>query len=368
MTAPLRLDRAEIHCYALPYQRPVQWFDSVETEGLYVLLRLHGTHGESGVAEAPIRPSWSGVSVRSLVAALEDLLLPALQGLDLGDPDAVRSALDRFPENGLAKMLVDNACCALRADVRQQPLWALWQGRQAVDLSWCVTRQPPLAMAREAAAMVERHGFRTLKVKGGQGLADDLVALREIRAAIGPSVALTVDANCAYPTADALGYVQALAEAGAILAEDPCPLAPDAAFSRLATQAALPLLVDTACANARDAAAFLGQGASALSIKPGRIGFTESERIRQLADAAGARVSAGMYAESALGSLLSLQFASTLTHAVTAAEISFFLLLAQQVLREPLTVTDGQVHLPHAVPGADLVDWDSVRRHGRALA
>jgi len=85
---------------------------------------------------------------------LEDLLLPAVQEIDAGDAAAVSRQLARFPESFLAKMLIDNACWTLRAAAAGKPLWQLLGGQGNVEVSWCVTRQPPEAMAREAAEIV----------------------------------------------------------------------------------------------------------------------------------------------------------------------------------------------------------------------
>lgn len=361
MTRSLRVHSFEIHGYSLPYARPVHWFDSTETEGHYVMLRLRAIDGQVGIAEAPVRPSWSGVSMRSLVAALEDLLLPALRTVDIADEEAVSRAIQRFPENSLAKMLVDNACWALRAEAAGKPLWRLWGGQARVPLSWCVTRQEPTRMAEEAALMVQRHGFHALKIKGGQGLKQDLDAVQRVRDAVGNQVSLSVDANCAYAPGEALQYVRALADAGVALVEDPCPLSPEPSFTELVSAAPLPLLVDTACASLRDARDFLDRGARALSIKAGRIGFTEARRIEGLIRTRNAAAAAGLYAESALGTWMSLQFASALTSPVTPAEMSFFLMLEEQVLAQPLSISDGHVELTEA-PGVDgQVDWSLVR-------
>lgn len=361
MTLDLRLDSFDLHCYALPYARSIQWFDSVETEGTYVLLRLRSQSGEIGLAEAPIRPSWSGVSLRSLIAALEDMLLPALRGLNLSDSMAVRRALDRYPENTLAKMLVDNACWHLSACAAQQALWQVWGGQQRIALSWCVTRRSPELMAAEAANMVERYGFRTLKIKGGQGYGEDKRALRDIRKAVGDAVTLSVDANGAYPMRNAASYMEQLAKYGVTLVEDPCPLAPDEAFATLNATATLPILVDTACASHRDAHDFLRQGARILSIKAGRVGFTEARRIQALAETRGAAVVAGLYAESDLGTLANLPFAATLNAPATSAELSFFLLLKTGILHQPLEVSDGYLTLPDTPDLNELVNWDRVR-------
>ena len=72
------------------------------------------------------------------------------------------------------------SCWDLRAQAQKTPLWRLWGGAPEVPLSWTVTREKPSVMAREAADMVDKHGFRTLKIKGGQGFETDAQALKEI--------------------------------------------------------------------------------------------------------------------------------------------------------------------------------------------
>jgi L-alanine-DL-glutamate epimerase-like enolase superfamily enzyme len=191
----MRLTEHSLHCYQLPYERPVKWSDLVEAAAPFVLLRLRSDTGVVGVGEITVKPTWCGVTARSLIAAIEDVFLPLLNSVDLDDPVKVRAALDRIPENQAAKTLIDNACWDLHAASVGRSLWQLWSGTHRVELSWALTRQAPQAMAAEAAAMVARHGFHTLKVKGGQGFDVDRAGMREIRAAVGDKVRLYVDAN-----------------------------------------------------------------------------------------------------------------------------------------------------------------------------
>lgn len=351
---------ADLYAYSLPYRRPVTWYASVEDAGLFLALRLLADDGSRGVAEATIKPTWSGVSPRSLAAALEDVLLPALSGVDVGDPAAVEAALAPFPENRLGKMLVDNACATLRATVDGVPLWRRLGGTPAVALSWCVTRQPPDAMAADAAAAVERHGFATLKVKGGQGPEADRAALRAIRRAVGDAVTCTVDANGFYAPDAAAGYVRMIADEGVAVAEDPCRLAPGPAFAALAGASPIPILVDSAVLDAASATAFVASGARAVSVKPGRVGITTAGAIRDVAVRGGASVCSGMYAESALGTLVSLQLSAALDAPLVAAEQSFYLTMTEQVLAAGLAVEAGAVRLPDAADLDSLVDWPRV--------
>lgn len=145
----MRLVRSHVVVYELPYPRPVRWKDTVEDSGLFMLLRLVTDAGLEGVAEGPIKPTWTGTTPRVLAAALEDLLLPALEDVDLSEPAAVRSRLDRFPENTLAQGLIDNACWDLRAQAKGAPLWRLWGGVREVALSWTVTRDAPRSWRRK---------------------------------------------------------------------------------------------------------------------------------------------------------------------------------------------------------------------------
>ncbi|HEY5635316.1 MAG TPA: enolase C-terminal domain-like protein [Burkholderiales bacterium] len=361
--APLRLEGWTLDFYRLPYAHEVKWANALEREGTFALLTLRAG-GCEGVAEGTLKHTWSGVSPRVLAAALEDVILPRLAGIDLGDAAAVSAAWRGVPENTLAKTLADNACWTLRAAVAGTPLWALWGGRRQVEIAWTVTRQPPSAMAAECAQACARHGFRTLKVKGGQGLDTDLRALREIRAAVGPSVELYVDANSEYPAAEGADYVRALAAEGVTLAEDPCPLEPGAAFEALQREVPLPILVDRSCASSRDARLFLERGVRALSAKPGRVGLSETRAIAALAAAASARVAVGLYAESLLGTLISLQQAAALAPALTiAAEQTFFMTMTGQVTATELPIRNGCVLLPDSAALAACVDRAAVRRY-----
>ena len=358
----MRLVEHRLYAYRLPYERPVAWSDIVEDAAPFVLLRLTADTGAVGVAEITVKPTWCGVTARSLVAALEDIFIPLLETLDLSDPAKVRARLEAIPENQAAKALIDNACWDLYAAQSGRPLWQNWHGRANVELSWAVTRQAPAAMAEEAERMVARHGFRVLKIKGGQGFERDLAGIREIRSAVGDTVRFYVDANGAYPTDQALDYAHALAAEGAVLLEDPCPLAPDASFQALQQNSAVPILVDFGCTSLRDAALFLERQARALSVKPGRFGLTHAHAMRALAEQSGSKVVTGLMGESALGTLAGLQFSATITDPIVPAELTWYLAMTQQPILAMPTIANGALTLPETPSLAALVDWNALDR------
>jgi L-alanine-DL-glutamate epimerase-like enolase superfamily enzyme len=358
----MRLAGHSLHAYRLRYERPVRWSDIVEEAAPFVLLRLQSDTGAVGVAEITVKPTWCGVTARSLIATIEEIFLPLIATVDLDDPTKVRAVLDRIPENQAAKTLIDNACWDLHAASLGRALWRQWGGTDRVELSWALTRQAPPAMAAEAAAMVARHGFRTLKVKGGQGIDVDLAGMREIRSAVGDAIRLYIDANGAYAADEALDYACAMADAGTVMVEDPCVLAPDARFRKLQQDCPVPLLVDFACTSLRDAALFIERGARALSVKPGRFGFSSARAIQRLAYQAGCAPVVGLMGESVLGTLAGLQFAAAVPDPILPAELTWFLAMIEQITTVTPKIVDGAIDLPDCASLDALIDWHAVER------
>ena len=358
----MRLADHRLYAYQLRYARPVRWSDIVEEAAPFVLLRLTSDIGAVGVAEITVKPTWCGVTANSLIAAIEDIFVPMLKTLDLSDPAKVRAALEIIPENQAAKTLIDNACWDLYAAHHGRPLWQAWKGQARVELSWAVTRQDPRAMASEAAQMVSRYGFRTLKIKGGQGIERDLAGIHEIRSAVGGGVRFYVHANGAYPADQALNYARAIADAGAAMLEDPCPMAPDARFHKLRQDSPIPILVDFGCTCLRDARLFVEQGAQALSIKPGRFGLTHARAMQELAQQNGRDMVVGLMGESALGTLAGLQFATTIASPMLPAELTWFLAMTDQIIKEIPKIVDGMMELPACASLASLIDWGVVEK------
>jgi L-alanine-DL-glutamate epimerase-like enolase superfamily enzyme len=358
----MRLAEWSTHPVHLPYPRHIQWASTEEDGADYLVLRLVGDDGTVGVAEGSAKIAWQSVNARSLAVLIEELFIPLITDIDLLDEAAVRRALSAIREQRAARSMVEIACWDLRSQAAGKPLWQLWGGDPDVPVSWTVTRQPPATMAREAEEMVSRHGFRTLKVKGGQGRDVDRAALTQIRAAVGPDVELMVDANRGYTQDEALSYVQELAGLGVTVAEDPCQLRPNRAFRELQEASPIPLLVDNGCRSVDDASLFLEQGARALSLKINGTGVAEAQRMAKLAHAENCAAHVGFIGDTSLGALVALQVASALpTRGYSLpAEATFFLTFGEEYVAERIRVHDGRVRLPEQPGHARWVDWERV--------
>jgi len=348
--------------YRLAYRRPVTWAYAAESSSDYALLKLTADDGAVGIAEGVVKPARTGFSPRSLAATLEDVMLPRLKDIDLGDAAAVQKAFGWVEGNLSARALIDNACWSMRAAAAGKPLWQAWGGKPEIELLWIVTRQAPALMAAEAAQVCRKYGLRHLKLKGGQGRDTDLRVIAETRAAVGPKIEFSMDANRHYPQEGIADYIKAIADAGVTVVEDPCEMAADRRFEKLQGESSVPLLVDFPCASKADAALFLDRGARALMIKPGRSGLSESREIDALCAGSGASVSLGMYYESALGALLALQGAAGLASRLILPPEAFFPMLTEQVTKHLPAINDGKMKFPQAADLERLVDWKAVKR------
>ena len=360
---PVRIAKMEWFPIRIPLPRPLQWASLRETAADYLLLKITADNGLVGVAEGAAKVPWTGATLRSLAVAFEEMFEPALRNADVLDEEATLRAIRGPREHTLAKAMIDVACWDIRSQLAGQPLWRLWGGTQTVPVCWVVTRQPPEVMAREAEEMVARHGFRTLKIKGGQGVSTDLEALAVIRRAVGDAVELTVDANGHYSAAETPAYVAQLADRGIGIVEDPCRYEPTAAFTELQAACRLPILVDGPCRDVLIAKLFLERGARALSIKIGKAGgYTDNRAIIDLAMVRNCAVNVGILAETSLGSLAALQLQAAIPSALARlpAETTFFLTLDREYVEAPLQVAGGEVELPDAPGMGRMIDWRRV--------
>lgn len=344
---------AELFSYRLRYLQPVSWSDVREDAADYVLLKLTDADGHVGLAEATVKPTWSGHTIGSMLATLREVLLPRLTAADL------RQRLRQVPEQMQARGLVESALATLDLVAAGASAAAA----RSVAVSCTLTRQPPDAMAQQAARLHERHGVTRFKVKGGQGLAVDADAVRAVGAAV-PGAVVQVDANSAYDAARLVEHAESLRDAGAVLLEDPCPFG-FTDFAGLARRSALPLLVDLAARDADAAAHFAAHGAAAISVKPGRYGAVESRAVADAARAAGAAVGLGLFGESDLGAALNLHLVPD-GHAgadTLPAELTGHLMLAERLLDGGFEPRHGCLALPALAEVIARVDWSRMTPH-----
>jgi mandelate racemase len=206
----------------------------------------------------------------------------------------------------------------------------------------------PEALADEAARLTER-GFRAVKLRlGHPTLAEDLAALKAVRARVGASVEIMVDYNQALTTEEGVRRARALASEGVAWLEEPIRHDNLTGNARIAAASTIPLQLGENFNGVEAMAAALRAEACHLAMPDlARIGgVTGWMNAAGLAAAYGVPMSSHLFPEVS-GHLLA---------ATPTAHWLEYVDWAESILQEPLSIVDGMAMVPDR-PGAGIV-WD----------
>lgn len=240
------LDCLAVHAYRLALTEPVVWGGKPYQRREGRLLRLATQDGCIGWGDAAPLPGFSRESLSSVDAALVEAAAwcarRAVEPAEAVQPDSpLHAALDGFGWPSSVRYAVDLAL----ADVAAQTLGcALPRALSARSARWLPTAGLVLGGDAVAhAAQRVQEGYRTVKLKVGRGAVEtDAATVQAVRQAVGPDVALRLDANRAWSLDDAFRFAEGIASAAVAFVEE--PLADPDALELLTRRTGLPVALD----------------------------------------------------------------------------------------------------------------------------
>jgi muconate cycloisomerase len=237
--------------------------------------------------------------------------------------------------------------------------WTLASGNTARDIA-------------EAEEMLERRRHRVFKLKIGRGeVKDDIAHVAAIKRALGDRASVRVDVNQAWSEACAAKAIAALEDAGVDLVEQPITSSNRAGMARLVANSKVPIMADEALygpETAFDLASHAAANVFAVKIAQSG-GLFAAGRVAAIADAAGIGLYGGTMLECAIGTVASAHLFATLPRLEWGTELFGPLLLAEEILTEPLDYSEFSLKVPTG-PGLGIT-LDEARisrfRRDRAL-
>lgn len=320
----------------------------------YTLVILHTDEGLQGLGEATVTAGWSGETQLGSVAILEQVFQPLLLERDPFDWEALREALDRAaPDNWFSKAAVEMALLDLVARKLQVPLYRLLGGAchdKHIPIKFVVGAREPLAAARLALQFVEQ-GFTTLKIKVGRDPETDVKRVREVRAAVGEEIRLTVDANGGWSVAEAIQCLRRMEPCHLLLAEQPVHRHDVEGMAEVRHRVGLPIMADEAVFSLQEALAILRhRAADIISVYPGKNGgLWKAKQIVHLAAQEGVACHVGSNLEWDIGSAAMAHLAVSTPNIrsdLYPADIIGPLYHADRVVKNPLRIESGFVEVP----------------------
>lgn len=181
---------------------------------------------------------------------------------------------------------------------------------RSLETDVTISASTDAAETRAAAAEAAAAGFRTLKVKVGGRLADDLARVRAVREAA-PRARLILDGNQGFGAAGALRFAERVMKEGGdvVLLEQPTPKADLKALAFVSKRCPVPVAADESVAAPRDAARAAEAGVTAINLKLAKSGISRGLEIAAVARAAGLPLMIGCMAETPRGLAASVHLA-----------------------------------------------------------
>ena len=203
--------------------------------GPNLLVRVETEDGVIGYGEC------SPMNVRLVAAHIEHALGPLVVGFDPFDVEAIveKMFVSTYKLAGqsmaMAASGVEIALWDIMGKALGQPIYKLLGGayRKEIPMYASSMRRDitPVEEARRLAGLVEKHGFKAVKVRVGSTFGFDKDAwpgrsielVKEVRAALGDEIQIMVDANSCYSAPRAIELGRALERYRIFHFEEPCP-------------------------------------------------------------------------------------------------------------------------------------------------
>lgn len=314
-----------------PYALSFTTLDSFEA----VLLHLHLDNGEVWWGEVVPLPGYASETVEDVLSTVEAWLskLPEQPVQQLRQHVAHHIAATPFASSLILS--------AIDAGILHHQLPA---DRICVPLVYpTASTKPNLEQAVEQAIQA---GYRTIKVKIGESLAQDLEALPKLQRSLSAGVQVRFDANQGYTLAEARSFLQAVEThlAGATqLVEQPLPPAAWEEMAQLSSHTAIPLMLDESIYTVADVDRAAEVGCQWIKLKLCKQGGTaELLQIAKYAKQLGLRVVIGNGVATDISNLLELKLHHCYADLFDgASESNGFVKLQQAVLYPALELASG---------------------------
>jgi muconate cycloisomerase len=240
--------------------------------------------------------------------------------------------------------------------------------RTSIPVTWALGTEPAPLVVEEAFGKLDAGLHRTFKLKmGALEPADDVARVVTIAEKLAGVAGVRVDLNARWDRLTSLRYLPALADAGVELIEQPVPGDDIETLAEINAALPIPVMADESLRTPADAIRLARRrAADVFAVKTTKCGgLRASMEIAAIGLAAKIPTHAATSIESPVGTAASLQFACAAPGVTWGSELFGPLLMAEEMLTEPLRYVDGHLQLPEG-PGLGVdLDPDKVRAFRR---
>jgi L-alanine-DL-glutamate epimerase-like enolase superfamily enzyme len=276
-----------------------------------IFIRAHTDIGLTGVGECSAFPMIVGESQATCYELAKDFAA-IWKNKDAAHIEERLAELHLYiARNYTIKSAFDMLLFDLAAKQANQPLYQFLGGeKRNIETDITIGIGTPEAMANSAVKF-KAQGFTIIKVKLGKHPEVDIERIKQIRTAVGPAMALRVDANQGWTFDDAVFALQNLAPYNIQFCEQPMRTYNDELLPELCKLSPIPIMADESVYTHYDAQRIIqNKAAKYINIKFAKSGgINEAIKINQVAEKNNMNCMQGGMLESRLALTANVHFA-----------------------------------------------------------
>ena len=188
-----------IHLYAIHLPLHVPFIVSYKKYDYMpsVIVKLETSEGIIGYGEAVADEHVTGETWESVYYTIKSTLAPRIIGKNPLNIEKIHDAMDQVIYSApTAKAAIDIACFDIAGKKLNQPIYQLIGGRfhKKFPITHVISISDSKKMAEEARKMINK-GYRSLKIKVGKNIDQDIERIHTIRQAVGNQIPIRIDVN-----------------------------------------------------------------------------------------------------------------------------------------------------------------------------
>ncbi|MGG0669390.1 mandelate racemase/muconate lactonizing enzyme family protein [Sporosarcina koreensis] len=303
----MKIKEIEIHAIHLPLHEPFiisyARYDYMPS----IIVKLTTDTGHVGYGEAVADEHVTGESWESTYAVLKNTLAPKLIGMDPAQMEKIHERMDAeiygVPS---AKAAIDIACYDAVGKALDIPVYDLLGGRyhDEFPITHVLSIGTPQHMADEAEQRVEE-GYRSLKMKVGTDVSEDVKRIQAVRERVGESIAIRIDVNQGWVNSSTtLQALKKLEECTLDWLEQPVKADDIDAMVEIKSKTSVPVMIDEGLRGFREMREIIAKrAADKVNIKLMKCGgIYPAMKLAHMAEMAGIECQVGSMVESSVGS------------------------------------------------------------------
>lgn len=266
-----------------------------------VFIRITTDNGIVGWGECSPNPKINGETADSCML-IGQMIAKELIDQDPREHEDIMDTMDKVIfGNTSIKSALDIACYDLAAKYEEAPLYLYLGGsiQKKIYTDYTVSVSDIEKMVIDAQRIKEL-GFPAIKIKLGDGKADDIERVRAIRERVGNDIELRVDANQGWKAKEAAPILNALHQLGVQYCEEPISRRNYFKLNKLRKKSALPIMADESLFDHYDARKLIkGKHCDMFNIKLGKSsGLLKAQKIIKEAAKSNIEMQIGGFLES----------------------------------------------------------------------